>query len=357
MRLLSKIFGGGGGGGKAKLPKVDLGSDIQSYVSGFQAQLPTILGSERQYRPEFQGLNLGDISAFLGGVGGQQGLFGLGSLATEESQRQLQAARQAEILGITGQAGIGRGLLETLSPESAAQVQAATRAAEQAYRRADQRQLSPQEQRDVTQQTREAFGQRGMLGSTGSVASEILNRDVYRRGVQQEAREEAAQAGGRAFQLGQAFYTSPLLEILGGLPTSYTAGQQQVGLGLGAIGAGTPQLYDIGTALNIGAANRANQVAAQSANAQARASKKAGKMSAVGSIVGAGLGAIFSDERTKEDIKKVGKTDSGLPIYTFKYKGGNATQMGVMAQDVEKKKPKAVREIGGLKAVNYAMID
>ena len=276
---------------KARAPQVDIGGDIAQYVQGFQTQLPTILGSERQYRPEFQGLNLGDISAFLGGVGGQQGLFGIGALATEESQRQLQAARQAEILGMTGQAGIGRGLMETLSPESAAQVQAATRAAEQAYRRADQRQLSPQEQRDVTQQTREAFGQRGMLGSTGSVASEILNRDVYRRGVQQEAREEAAQAGGRAFQLGQAFYTSPLLAMLGGAPTSYTAGQQQVGLGLGAIGAGTPQLYDIGTALNISAANRANQVAASSANAQSSASRTAGLMSAGGAIAGAGITA------------------------------------------------------------------
>jgi hypothetical protein len=280
---------------KAKAPKVgaaEIGKDIQSYVSGFQGQLPTILGSERQYRPEFQGLNLGDISAFLGGVGGQQGLFGIGSLATEESQRQLQAARQAEILGMTGQAGIGRGLMETLSPESAAQVQAATRAAEQAYRRADQRQLSPQEQRDVTQQTREAFGQRGMLGSTGSVASEILNRDVYRRGVQQEARAEAAQAGGKAFELGQTFYTAPLLSMLGGAPTSYTAGQQQVGLGLGAIGAGTPQLYDVGTALNIGAANRSNQVAASAANAQASASRSAGLMQAGGSIAGAGITAF-----------------------------------------------------------------
>jgi hypothetical protein len=279
---------------KAKAPNVgaaEIGKDIQSYVSGFQGQLPTILGSERQYRPEFQGLNLGDISAFLGGVGGQQGLFDIGSLATEESQRQLQAARQAEILGMTGQAGIGRGLMETFSPESAAQVQAATRAADQAYRRADQRQLSPQEQRDVTQQTREAFGQRGMLGSTGSVASEILNRDVYRRGVQQEARAEAAQAGGRAFELGQTFYTAPLFSMLGGAPTSYTAGQQQVGLGLGAIGAGTPQLYDIGTSLNIGAANRSNQVAASAANAQASASRSAGLMQAGGSIIGAGITA------------------------------------------------------------------
>jgi hypothetical protein len=274
-----------------KVPKVDIAGDIQKYVQGFQSQLPTIIGSEGQYRPEFQGLNLGDISAFLGGVGGQQGLFGIGALATEKSQRQLQAARQAELTGMTEQSGLGRGLMQALSPEAAAQVQAATRAAEQAYARADQRQLSPQEQRDVTQQTREAFGQRGMLGSTGSVASEVLNRDVYRRGVQEQARAEAAQAGGRAFELGQNFYTSPLLAMLGSAPTSYTAGQQQVGLGLGAIGAGTPQLYDIGSALNIGAAQRQNQVAAQSAAAQASAARSSGLMQGGGAIIGGAITA------------------------------------------------------------------
>lgn len=274
-----------------KVPQVDIGKDIAQYVSGFQAQLPTILASEAKFRPQFQSLNLGDISAFLGGASGQQGLFGLGALATEESQRQLQAARQAELTGMTQQAELGRGLMETLSPEAAAQVQAATREAQQAYQRAEQRQLTPQEQRDVTQQTREAFGQRGMLGSTGSVASEILNRDVYRRQVQQQARAEAAEAGQLAFGLGQTFYTSPLLAMLGGAPTSYTAGQQQVGLGLGAIGAGTPQLYDIGTALNIGAAQRQNQVAAQAAGAQASAARSSGLMQAGGAIIGSAITA------------------------------------------------------------------
>jgi len=55
-------------------------------------------------------------------------------------------------------------------------------------------------------------------------------------------------------------------------------------------------------------------------------------------------------------IEKVGKTNAGLPIYTYKYKGDNKTQMGVMAQDVEKKTPQAVHEIGGFKAVNYALV-
>lgn len=76
-----------------------------------------------------------------------------------------------------------------------------------------------------------------------------------------------------------------------------------------------------------------------------------------GNIVGAGISAagLFSDERVKYDIKEVGKAKNGLPIYTFKYKGDATatTHMGFIAQDVEKKHPGAVGEVGGIKTVNY----
>ena len=65
----------------------------------------------------------------------------------------------------------------------------------------------------------------------------------------------------------------------------------------------------------------------------------------------ANLGANIGDT-----IAKVGETNKGLPIYTYKYKGDDTTQMGVMAQDVEKKTPKAVKEVGGFKAVNYKLV-
>ena len=65
---------------------------------------------------------------------------------------------------------------------------------------------------------------------------------------------------------------------------------------------------------------------------------------------------MFSDKRLKTDIKKVGKTNEGLPVYTYKYKGDDTTQMGVMAQDVEKKTPSAVRTLGGFKAVDYTKV-
>jgi hypothetical protein len=77
-----------------------------------------------------------------------------------------------------------------------------------------------------------------------------------------------------------------------------------------------------------------------------------GGMSGLGS-----LGAsIFSDRRLKEDIKKVGKTEGGSNIYTYRYKGDDRTHMGVMAQEMREKDPSAVHEVGGLLAVDYSKV-
>lgn len=64
---------------------------------------------------------------------------------------------------------------------------------------------------------------------------------------------------------------------------------------------------------------------------------------------------FFSDRRLKYDIRRVGHTDDGLPIYKFKYKGDpkEQTHIGLMAQDVEKEKPEAVGLSGGYKTVDY----
>ena len=62
---------------------------------------------------------------------------------------------------------------------------------------------------------------------------------------------------------------------------------------------------------------------------------------------------FFSDERLKENIKTIGHTKDGLKIIRFNYKGSPHTQIGLSAQDVEKKRPEAVGLAGGFKTVDY----
>ena len=342
-----------------RAPEMDIAGDIQKYVSGMSASLPQILSQEQQFRPQFQGLNLGDIQSFLSGAGGQQGIFGLSNQAAQQAGMGIGEARGAELGQMTGQAGLTRGLMQALSPEQAAVVQGFGDEAQRAY--AASQRISPQEQRGYQQTAREAASAAGRLGGNAAIASEVMGReDVFAR-----KRAEAAQAGQNAYNAAQGFYTQPGLNLLGSTPLSYQQGQNFLQTGLGAIGSGTPQLFDTSVGLNLGAAQRSNQLAAATANAQAKAAHSAGIMGALGGI-GAGLAqgigaaggaaAFFSDKRLKTDIKKVGKTEGGLPIYTYKYKGDNRTQMGVMAQDVEKKTPKAVSEVGGFKAVNYKLV-
>jgi hypothetical protein len=65
----------------------------------------------------------------------------------------------------------------------------------------------------------------------------------------------------------------------------------------------------------------------------------------------------LSDENAKEDIERVGATHDGLPIYTYRMRGGGPKQMGVMAQDVEKRRPDAVaRHPSGLRMVDYGKV-
>lgn len=76
----------------------------------------------------------------------------------------------------------------------------------------------------------------------------------------------------------------------------------------------------------------------------------------LGGLFGLGSAGIFkfSDRRLKKDIKKIGKTDDGQNLYSYRYKGSDEPQIGLMAQEVEKKRPDAVMTApSGYKAVNY----
>lgn len=71
-----------------------------------------------------------------------------------------------------------------------------------------------------------------------------------------------------------------------------------------------------------------------------------------------GIAGLFdpiklSDIRFKEDLKKIGKDEHGLNVYTYKYKGDDKTRIGNMAQEVEKEFPNAVKTIANIKFIDY----
>lgn len=83
--------------------------------------------------------------------------------------------------------------------------------------------------------------------------------------------------------------------------------------------------------------------------------------SGMSGLFGLGSAAIggwaMSDERLKTDKERVGETDDGIGVYKYRFKGSPMMQLGVMAQEVEKKKPQAVMTTrSGYKAVNYPMV-
>jgi len=97
-----------------------------------------------------------------------------------------------------------------------------------------------------------------------------------------------------------------------------------------------------------------NERAAQlSAQAAKDAAKNTGGLFGGGGFLGTGI--KISDRRMKTHIRKLGKLGK-YTWYMFRYIGSKTTQIGVMAQDVQKINPAAVVKIGDVLAVNYGRL-
>lgn len=162
---------------------------------------------------------------------------------------------------------------------------------------------------------------------------------------------------GMADQLFGTYYNQ--LSGIAGLGENAAAGAGNAGA-TAAAGAAKSQLAG-GTAAASGIAGAANNIGGllQSQNFQALFNSPANDGSIFGSAQGAAdIGSLaMSDRRMKTDIVRVGRADSGLPIYTYRFKGSPLPQMGVMAQDVEKIAPHAVHtDRRGIKHVDYRAV-
>lgn len=258
-------------------PKVNYQKDINQYVGALGNALPKIFNLENQYRDDFTKLNMRDVRQTLGGQGG---LFDLSRRAANQSTDLIGDMRRQELLRMRNQTGATRNLLKNLSPEAASMVQQSVDDANIAQRSALG--LTGSEQRTAQQFAREAAADRGRVLDNSSMASEILNRDD----ILARKRAEASQATNNAFNLATQMYTQPGLQALYSTPQGYSAGQNMLGLGLGAIGSARPQMVDPGMGFNLGAVNRNNQLQANMAGTQAQSNYNAGLMGGFGSLIG-----------------------------------------------------------------------
>ena len=130
----------------------------------------------------------------------------------------------------------------------------------------------------------------------------------------------------------------------------YYSNQAQQIANANALGAGR----DVYSVASLGGNNDAYENAYNAAqyNFQNQANKNQ-------QLLNAGIGAAFamSDKRLKENLKPVGKLNNGLKVYVGNYKketGLDTTpQLFLLAQEVKKKHPEAVKKQFGALAVNY----
>jgi hypothetical protein len=73
----------------------------------------------------------------------------------------------------------------------------------------------------------------------------------------------------------------------------------------------------------------------------------------VGNVIG-GIAAIFSDVRLKNNIKQIGETPGGLPLYTYDING--VEQVGVMAQELVWQNPEAIVWDAAYMQVDYGRV-
>lgn len=175
----------------------------------------------------------------------------------------------------------------------------------------------------------------------------------YERAMYQNQTTQAQQVAGaaanfqpQAFQEATSLYTLPA-----------TLGTQLAQFGQytapGTQWAQTPGL-SINPADYAGAVSQMENI--QEQNYQAEIAQQDALMSGLFGTAGklGGAAILASDRRLKRHIKKIGKLENGLSVYTFKFAGSDLPYTGLMADEVMKVKPWAVlTDKNGYLLVNY----
>lgn len=148
----------------------------------------------------------------------------------------------------------------------------------------------------------------------------------------------------------------------GAIGAGNASGMGMTGAGNAYLGANNAALagYNSGTAAGVNGLGQYSSLGIQAANVNAQNDPFNTILGAAAGGAGAyGMKMLMgSDRRLKTDIKLVGKMDNGLNVYTYRYKSGGPTMMGVMADEVARVSPQAYvpGAINGFDAVDYSKL-
>lgn len=171
-------------------------------------------------------------------------------------------------------------------------------------------------------------------GFNNTVADQRFNATIA-KGTQQDNSRQ------RALQEAFALRNQPINEI-----TSLMSGAQvNAPQFMNIQGASIPTVDYAGLVQS----NYANEMAGYNAQQQAIG----GLFGGIGNVLGS---LKLSDDTTKKNKKKLGKAKGAMNLWEFNYKGepeGTPAHVGLMASEVQREKPSAVKRKNGLRFVDY----
>ena len=246
-----------------------------------------------------------------------------------------------------------------------------------------QAQQGAQQRADAMGQLRGAAGSSGIAGLAQSMANQgqLQAQQISASIGQQESRNQALRAQGAQDVLrrqqvkmaGQGAVDMAIAQGAGAADMAMRGGEASLqememsrqstllGIQMGQTSGANAALQQAYANQMSAGANQANLYGQQAAAQYGMAGQAIG---AIGSVIGGGLaggmgggGAAGSDRKLKKNISKIGKSPSGLNIYSFEYKNpihGKGLFQGVMSDEVPQE---AVGTRDGYDTVDYSVID
>jgi hypothetical protein len=299
----------------AKGKERDYLKEMRTALDAQEAIQPDLLRLERQYRPEWQQLEADMLRQQVGLSRSIQDEMIAGSGA-----RGLDALREASpMYSYAGQEAMSR-YMDMMSPQARSMYEATQQKALEEYGLG--RNLSPEEERQVSQSARQAMQSRGLQSGAQAAALEALmlndmanRREEVRRMNALAAIQASETQAGNAWNL----YGAPLMQ-----QANFVNPAMALGLAQQMQASAGPQTFQPESQYSAGVygANTQNAVSSALAAAQSKAAMGAGLMSMAGNI-GAGY---YSNPGLH-----VGQAQPATAAYTPM----TAPQMGVYNQGIQ----------------------